>query len=70
MKIPKTEPYKRSLQRAALHTWVVAATTVASIGMGSAASARDIRPEPGATTAMHDSVDLDAIEDLKKPIEP
>ena len=33
MKPPKNEPYQRSRHRAALHAWVVAATTVASIGM-------------------------------------
>ena len=39
MKPPKSEPYQRSVHRAALHAWVVAATTVASIGMASAAIA-------------------------------
>lgn len=39
MKPPKNEPYQRSRHRAALHAWVVAATTVASIGMSSAAFA-------------------------------
>ena len=41
MKPPKNEPYQRSRHRAALHAWVVAATTVASIGMPSAAIALD-----------------------------
>lgn len=39
MKPPKNEPYQRSHHRAALHAWIVAATTVASIGMSSAAFA-------------------------------
>ncbi|MEO0474770.1 MAG: hypothetical protein AAF085_02195 [Planctomycetota bacterium] len=38
MKFPKSEPYQRSRHRAALHAWVVAATTVASIGMAANAS--------------------------------
>lgn len=42
MKPPKTEPYQRSRHRAALHAWVVAATTVASIGMSANASPLDI----------------------------
>lgn len=37
MKPPKTEPYQRCRHRAALHAWVVAATTVASIGMSASA---------------------------------
>lgn len=41
MKLPKTEPYQRSRHRAALHAWVVAATTVASIGMSANASPLD-----------------------------
>ncbi|MBX2851242.1 MAG: hypothetical protein KTR15_05810 [Phycisphaeraceae bacterium] len=41
MKPPKTEPYQRSRHRAALHAWVVAATTVASIGMSAGASPFD-----------------------------
>lgn len=40
MKSPQNEPYQRSRHRAALHAWVVAATTVASIGMPSVALAR------------------------------
>ena len=39
MKFPKSEPYQRSRHRAALHAWVVAATTVASIGMAANAGA-------------------------------
>lgn len=38
MKTPRTEPYKRSRQRAAFQAMVVAATAVASIGMPAAAS--------------------------------
>jgi hypothetical protein len=41
MKPPKNEPYQRSRHRAALHAWVVAATTVASIGMSANASLLD-----------------------------
>ena len=39
MNPPKSQPYQRSRHRAALHAWVVAATTVASIGMSASASA-------------------------------
>lgn len=39
MKYPKTEPYRRSRHRAALHAWVVAATAVAAIGIPASATA-------------------------------
>lgn len=48
MKPLKLEPYQRSRQRAALHAWVVAATTVASIGMPSSALALDQRSDSPA----------------------
>ena len=52
MKPPKTEPYQRSRHRAALHAWVVAATTVASIGMS--ANARPLDDIAQALTLQDD----------------
>lgn len=37
MKPPKNEPYQRSRHRATLHAWVVAATSIAAIGLPAAA---------------------------------
>lgn len=50
MKLPRTEPYRRSRHRATLQAWVAAATAVAAIGLPSAALA--LRQDE-TTTALH-----------------
>jgi|GEM_PF-3449343 len=69
MKQPKSEPYKRSRQRSAMHAWIALATTVAAIGMPSTLSARERREEVSSQQPLHDSVDLDSMEDLKRMLE-